>query len=138
VLLAYNGLSLGATSGHFGNRGLLGYLWSFVIGHGVLELFAIWVAGAAGFLLGRALIAPGDLTRGEALVLTGRLAMRMIGAVVVLLVIAGTIEGFISASTVPLPIRLGVSGASLLFLVAYLGSGWQYLRTAASGWPGGQ
>lgn len=129
VLLGYNGLSLGAISGHFGNRGLLGYLWSFVIGHGVLELFAIWVAGAAGFLLGRALIAPGDLTRGEALVLTGRLAMRMIGAVVVLLVIAGLIEGLISASAVPLPIRLGVSGASLLFLVLYLGSGWQYLRT---------
>lgn len=131
VLLGYNGLALGAISGHFGNRGLLGYLWSFVIGHGVLELFAIWIAGAAGFLLGRALIAPGDLTRGEALVLTGRLAMRLIGAVMVLLVIAGLIEGFVSASAVPLELRLGVSGASLLFLLVYLGSGWRHLRRAA-------
>jgi uncharacterized membrane protein SpoIIM required for sporulation/uncharacterized RDD family membrane protein YckC len=132
VLLGYNGLSLGAVSGHFGNRGLLGYLWSFVIGHGVLELFAIWVAGAAGFLLGRALIAPGDLTRGEALVLTGRLALRMIGAVVVLLVLAGLIEGFVSASTVPLAYRLAVSGASLVFLLAYLANGWGWGRTAAA------
>ena len=129
VLLAYNGLEMGAISGHFGNVGLLGYLWTFVIGHGVLELFAIWVAGAAGFLLGRALIAPGDLTRGEALVLTGRLAIRMIGAVIVLLIIAGLIEGFVSASTEPLAYRLAVSGASLLFLAMYLLSGWLYLRT---------
>jgi uncharacterized membrane protein SpoIIM required for sporulation/uncharacterized RDD family membrane protein YckC len=128
VLLAYNGLSLGAISAHFGNRGLLGYLWTFVIGHGVLELFAIWVAGAAGFLLGRALIAPGDRTRGEALVLEGRLAMRMIGAVILLLVIAGLIEGFVSSSKEPLPYRLTVSGASVVFLLAYLANGWAWLR----------
>ena len=41
----------------------------------------------------RALLAPGDLPRGEALVLAGRLAARMIGAVIVLLVLAGLIEG---------------------------------------------
>jgi uncharacterized membrane protein SpoIIM required for sporulation len=128
VLLAYNGLSLGAISGHFANVGLLRYLWTFVIGHGVLELFAIWVAGAAGFLLGRALIAPGNLSRGEALTLAGRLALRMIGAVVVLLVLAGLIEGFISASTQPLWYRLSVSGASLVMLLAYLGNGWAWLR----------
>lgn len=128
VLLAYNGLSIGAISGHFANVGLLGYLWTFVIGHGVLELFAIWVAGAAGFLLGRAFIAPGDLSRAEALTLAGRLALRMIGTVVVLLVLAGLIEGFLSASTRPLAYRLAVSSASLLVLIAYLGNGWVYLR----------
>ncbi len=128
VLLAYNGLSIGSISGHFANTGLLGYLWTFVIGHGVLELFAIWVAGAAGFLLGKAFIAPGDRARGEALALAGRLALRMIGAVVVLLVLAGLIEGFVSAGTRPLAWRLGVSGASLLFLLAYLMNGWAWLR----------
>lgn len=138
VLLGYNGLAMGAISGHFANRGLLGYLWTFVIGHGVLELFAIWVAGAAGFLLGRALIAPGDLTRGEALVIAGRLAVRMVGAVILLLVLAGLIEGFVSASTEPLGYRLAVSGASLLFLLLYLANGWMYLtrNRAASGLSG--
>ncbi len=129
VLLAFNGLSIGAISGHFANSGLLGYLWTFVIGHGVLELFAIWVAGAAGFLLGRAFIAPGDLSRSEALTLAGRLALRMIGTVVILLFFAGLIEGFVSASTQPLPYRLAVSGASLLFLLAYLVNGWGWLRS---------
>jgi uncharacterized membrane protein SpoIIM required for sporulation len=123
VLLAVNGLSIGAASGHFANAGLLGYLWTFVIGHGLLELFSIWVAGAAGFLLGRALILPGALPRGDALILAGRLAMRLLGAVVVLLLLAGLIEGFISAGTASLPARLGVSAGSVLFLVLYLWNG---------------
>lgn len=123
VLLGYNGLSLGAISGHFANVGLLDYLWTFVIGHGVLELFAIWVSGAAGFLLGRAVIAPGELPRQDALVLAGRTAIRLLGAVVVLLLVAGVIEGFISSSDWSLPQRLVVSGGSVLFLALYLTNG---------------
>jgi uncharacterized membrane protein SpoIIM required for sporulation/uncharacterized RDD family membrane protein YckC len=123
VLLAFNGLMLGAFSGHFANVGLLPYLWTFVLGHGLLELFSIWVAGAAGFLLGRALIAPGELPRRDALVLAGRTAMRMLGAVVVLLGIAGTIEGFVSSSEWPLLQRALVSGGSLVLLVLYLLNG---------------
>ena len=123
VLLAFNGLELGAISGHFANAGLLRYLWTFVLGHGVLELFSIWVAGAAGFLLGRALIAPGALPRRDALVLAGRTAMRLIGAVIVLLVVAGSIEGFLSSGSAPLPVRIAVSSGSLGFLLLYLANG---------------
>ena len=132
LVLAYNGLALGAVSGHFANLGLLGYLWTFVIGHGVLELFAICVSGAAGFLLGRALIAPGDYSRADALVLSGRLAMRLVGAVIVLLILAGLIEGFISAGTESLPYRLMVSATSLLFLTLYLANGAVSLRRGPS------
>jgi uncharacterized membrane protein SpoIIM required for sporulation/uncharacterized RDD family membrane protein YckC len=123
ALLAFNGLVMGAISGHYFNAGLLGYLWTFVIGHAVLELFAIWVAGAAGFLLGRALIAPGELTRRDALVLAGRTAIRLIGAVVVLLLAAGLIEGFVSAGRGSLELRLLVSGGSLMALILYLLNG---------------
>jgi uncharacterized membrane protein SpoIIM required for sporulation/uncharacterized RDD family membrane protein YckC len=128
ALLAYNGLAFGAISGHFANAGLLGYLYTFVIGHGVVELFAIWVAGAAGFLLGKALIAPGTLARTEALALAGRLAMRMVTAVILLLIVAGLIEGFVSAGSGPLTYRLAISAASVLLLVAYLANGWRYLK----------
>ena len=130
VFLAYNGLSIGAASGHFANAGLSGYLWTFIVGHGVLELFSIWVAGAAGFLLGRAVVAPGDLTRRDALVLNGRLAIRMIGVVVLLLLIAGTIEGLISSGDWPLSLRLGVSAGSVVFLIGYLAHGARSLSRA--------
>jgi uncharacterized membrane protein SpoIIM required for sporulation len=123
LALAYNGLELGAVSGHFANVGLLGYLWTFIAGHGALELFSIWVAGAAGFMLGHALIAPGPLLRRDALVLAGRRAVRMIVAVVVLLVVAGTIEGFVSAGGLSVAGRALVSVASLAFLALYLVNG---------------
>ena len=127
AVLAFNGFALGASAGHFANAGLLGYLLEFIVGHGVLELFAIWVAGAAGFMLGRALVAPGDLSRADALAVTGRVAIRMIGATVVLLVMAGLIEGLLSASSQDVGARVTVSAVSVLFLMAYLvnGAAWR-------------
>lgn len=121
--LAFNGLSIGAASAHFQNAGLLGYLWTFVAGHGVLELFAIWCAGAGGLLLGMAILRPGEYSRRDALVLNGRRAMRLVGASIVLLIVAGTIEGFLSTSTAPTRVKLGVSLASALLLAAYLWNG---------------
>ncbi len=129
VMLAFNGLSIGATYGHFANAGLAGYLGTFIAGHGTLELFAICVAGAAGYLLGIALIAPGRLSRGEALVVNGRQALRMIGAVAVMLLVAGVIEGFVSAGTGSVAYRLAVGAASLVFLVLYLANGAAALRS---------
>jgi len=136
VLLAYNGLAIGAFAGHFANVGLLDYLLTFILGHGALELFAIWVAGAAGFLLGRSIVAPGTLSRGDALVVSGRVAVRMVGATAVLLVVAGMIEGFISAGGYSVPLRLAASAASLALLVGYLVSGLRFrAASSASGSP---
>ena len=131
ALLGYNGLTLGGAAGHFANQGLLGYLLEFILGHGLLELFAIWVAGAAGFLLGRSVVAPGDLARGEALVLSGRTAVRMVGGAAIMLVAAGLIEGFVSASAGDLKVRAVASAVSMAFLVAYLLNG--KVRPAGAG-----
>jgi uncharacterized membrane protein SpoIIM required for sporulation len=136
VLLAFNGLSIGAFAGHFANVGLLDYLLTFILGHGALELFAIWVAGAAGFLLGRSVVAPGDLSRGDALVVSGRLAVRMLGATTLLLAVAGLIEGFVSAGGYGLGARLAASAASLGLLAAYLLNGVRFRAASrASGLP---
>lgn len=123
LLLAFNGLSLGATAGHFVNVGLGGYLGEFVLGHGVLELTAIWIAGGAGFLLGTTLVAPGALRRGDALQLAGQRAVRMLGAAVTCLVVAGCIEGFVSTSEAGWTGRVLASALSLVFLASYLAFG---------------
>jgi uncharacterized membrane protein SpoIIM required for sporulation/uncharacterized RDD family membrane protein YckC len=136
ILLAYNGLAIGAFAGHFANAGLLDYLLTFILGHGALELFAIWVAGAAGFLLGRSVVAPGPLSRSDALVVSGRLAVRMVGATALLLVVAGMIEGFVSAGGYGVGARLAASAASLGLLAAYLVNGVRSLAaSSASGSP---
>ncbi len=139
VLLAYNGLAIGAFAGHFANAGLLGYLLTFILGHGALELFSIWVAGAAGFLLGRSSVAPGTLSRSDALVTSGRVAVRMLGATALLLVVAGTIEGFVSAGSYSVGARLAASTASLGILGAYLLNGVRFRAASrASGSPATQ
>ncbi len=101
LVLVFNGLFFGAVLGLFANYHLAGWILTFVAGHGVLELTAIFIAGGAGLLVGRALVAPGDLARRDALVVHGRLAIRLVGAAACLLILAGLIEGFLSASGAP-------------------------------------
>ena len=126
VTLVRNGLAIGMGFGVFANYGALAYLLTFVVGHGVLELTAIFISGGAGFRLAHALIAPGDRLRRDALVVEGAIAARMIGAVVTLLVIAGTIEGLLSASDARPEWKFGVSAATTVFLGLYLLSGWRH------------
>jgi uncharacterized membrane protein SpoIIM required for sporulation len=99
------------------------WLLTFVAGHGILELTAIFIAGGAGLRIARALIAPGDWSRADALVIEGRTAIRMIGATVTLLVLAGLIEGLLSASDAAAPYKFAASAASVLFLFLYLRNG---------------
>ncbi len=100
--------------------GMTRTLWSFVAGHGVLEFMAIFIAGGAGLMIGLALLFPGERTRREALVESGRTAIQLLAGCIPLLVIAGAIEGFIS----PLPIqgsyKIAVSAATAVMLAAYL------------------
>jgi uncharacterized membrane protein SpoIIM required for sporulation/uncharacterized RDD family membrane protein YckC len=126
--LVFNGFAIGTGFGVFANYHVAGYLATFVAGHGVLELTAIFISGGAGFRLAHALIAPGDRTRADALVVDGRVAMRMVGAVVFLLCIAGTIEGLLSTSDAPAGLKFAVSGASAVLLVLYFLNGFRYLK----------
>jgi len=133
--LVMNGLQLGMGFGLFVNHGGGAYLATFIAGHGVLELTAIFIAAGAGFRIAGAVIAPGDRTRRDALVVEGRIAARMLGAVVSLLVVAGTIEGLLSASDAPAPLKYAVSATSAVLLVLYLRSGWADSIAATSAAP---
>jgi uncharacterized membrane protein SpoIIM required for sporulation/uncharacterized RDD family membrane protein YckC len=130
-LLVANGMMLGFGFGLFKNYGVLSNLTTFVAGHGVLELTAIFISAGAGFRMAKALIAPGDRTRKDALVVEGRIAVRMVGAVVTLLAIAGTIEGLLSTSNAPAAWKFGVSLATVVLLVLYFTNGLLYLRSKA-------
>jgi len=129
-LLFSNGMMLGLGFGLFNNYHALSYLTTFVAPHGVLELTAIFISAGAGFRLAHAIIAPGDRTRRDALVVEGRIAVLMIGAVVTLLLIAGAIEGLFSTSDAPAAIKYLVSALTAMFLALYLVSGWIGLREA--------
>lgn len=136
-LLYTNGMMIGMGMGLFKNYGALEYLLTFVAAHGVLELTAIFISAGAGFRLAKGMIAPGDRTRMDALVLEGRIAARMIGAVVILLAIAGAIEGLLSASDAPATLKYGVSAATAVLLALYLASGWRHLSSERPSKPMG-
>jgi uncharacterized membrane protein SpoIIM required for sporulation/uncharacterized RDD family membrane protein YckC len=136
-LLYTNGMMLGLALGLFQNYHAAQYLLTFVLGHGILELTAIFISAGAGFRLAKAMIAPGDRTRKDALVLEGRIAARMIGAVVTLLAIAGTIEGLLSASAAAPIWKYGVSAATAVLLVLYFANGYAYLNAAGPRPPAG-
>jgi len=121
LVLVFNGVQLGAVAAVFANYGANLHLWSFILPHGIIELTAICIAGGAGLWLGSALLLPGRMTRREALVVRGREAVSLIGGTAVMLVVAGTIEGFVSPSDLPSGVKLGVAALTLVLLVMYLG-----------------
>lgn len=124
LLLVLNGVSLGGILGLYQSKGIIRLLLAFVAPHGVLELTAVCIAGGAGFLLAAALLLPGRRTRRRALVENGARAIRLIAAATILLLVAGTLEGFVSPIPWwPLTAKLAVSGATLVLLVLYLSSG---------------
>ncbi len=111
LMLVFNGISIGSVFGLYASKGIWKLLLAFVAPHGVLELFAICVAGGGAFLVAAAILVPGARTRRRALVENGRRAIRLIGASTFLLVIAGTLEGLVSPiEWWPLEGKLAVSG----------------------------
>jgi uncharacterized membrane protein SpoIIM required for sporulation/uncharacterized RDD family membrane protein YckC len=120
LVLLLNGIFLGGVVGLFHAERLGLYLWSFVLPHGVIELTAICIAGGAGLWLGSAVVVPGRLTRSHALVERGREAVSLLAGVVMLLLLAGLIEGFISPSSLPAAIKLGAGALFGILLFAYL------------------
>jgi uncharacterized membrane protein SpoIIM required for sporulation len=93
-LLAQNGLMLGAFFAVFVSHGLGFQLGGWIFIHGVTELFAIILGGAAGFRIGWRVAFPGDRTRVDAAAEAGRSAAPVIAGVVLMLVVAGLLEGF--------------------------------------------
>lgn len=119
-IMIFNGLLIGGITGLTAYYGLGFDLWTFVIGHGVIELSVIFMAGGAGLMLGWALISPGLRRRRDALTIAARKAVKLVIGCVPLLILAGTIEGFISpAEGIPWPVKWAIGLGSGLLLYGY-------------------
>lgn len=119
-LMFFNGVLLGVVGSACDRADMSLALWSFVAPHGALELPAIFIAGGAGLLLGRGMIAPGTLPRGEALRLHARTAVRLLLGVVPILIVAGVIEGFVSPVGITASMKFTIGVSMLVLLVLYL------------------
>ena len=134
VLMFLNGVMLGSLAWVYTSKHMAGWFWAWILPHGIPEITAIVIAGAAGLVLARALVAPKGLSRRLALKREGKIALELLLGTLALFVLAGFIEGTISQIHPP---RLSVGfkvGFALLVgsgVYAYLWSG--AVRRAVSG-----
>jgi uncharacterized membrane protein SpoIIM required for sporulation len=119
-MMVTNGMLIGVIGAATWQAGMALQLWSFVAGHGALELPAIFISGGAGLEIARGMLFPGLLPRRESLALAGGRAARLMIGIVPMLIVAGIIEGFVSPSGLAIPLKFLLSGVLLIALITYL------------------
>jgi uncharacterized membrane protein SpoIIM required for sporulation len=129
-ILALNGLSIGSVISLCVKYKFTPIL-VFVAAHGVLELSAIFIAGGAGLLIGKALLMPEELTRKQALIVNGRMAVQLILGCIPMLVVAGLIEGFLSPSNISPYYKFAVAMVSAVALWLYFSGALDTIRRKA-------
>jgi uncharacterized membrane protein SpoIIM required for sporulation len=121
LLLFYNGLVLGAFAWLFHARGLAVDLWAWMLPHGVTELTAVVLCGAAGLLVAHALVFPGARTRLDSLRDRGRAAAVIVIGAMCMLFIAGMIEGVFRQTVTSIAVRFTVAAATAAWWLTYFG-----------------
>lgn len=96
--MVYNGIAIGSAAGYLTGIGYTEKFWGFVAAHSAPELIAATISGAAGMMLGRALIRPGRRTRRLALVEETKAAIPLIIGAALMTLIAAFIEAYWSGS----------------------------------------
>lgn len=119
LLLVYNGCILGAFMAVFASKGLALPLSAWLSIHGTTELFAIAIAGAAGLRIGMAVAFPGKLSRTAATTKAGRTATFAMIGVVLMLAVAGLLEGVGRQLIQSDAIRVAIGGSALAGWLLY-------------------
>jgi len=105
--------------------------FALILPHGMLELSAVFLAAAAGLRLGWRVIDPGPLPRSQALATAGRETIAIALGLIVVLLVSGVIEAFVTPSPLPTWARITIGAcaeAAFLGYVIVLGR-----RAAAAG-----
>jgi uncharacterized membrane protein SpoIIM required for sporulation len=130
-VLLNNALNLGIDGGLMIGHGKTAEFFGLILPHGMLELSAVFLAAAAGLRLGWAIIDPGPRPRARALAEEGRATITIALGMIVVLLISGVIEAFVTPSPLPTWARIligAVAEAAFLGYVLVLGR-----RAAAAG-----
>lgn len=120
-ILWKNGLMLGVLAALVQSSHQTTVFWSLILPHGVTELTAIFISGGAGLAFAHRLLDPGPYRRGRALVHALRQAVQLLFGVAAMLVIAGTIEGFLTPSALPIWLKYSTAACTALVWALYFG-----------------
>ncbi|WP_024801355.1 stage II sporulation protein M [Nocardia sp. BMG51109] len=119
-VLVMNAVNVGISAGLMADAGRLDSFFGFILPHGMLELTAVFVAGGAGLKLGWTLVDPGRLSRAQALARQGRATATIALGLVVVLLVSGLIEGFVTPSGLPAPVRIAIGLVAEMGFLGYV------------------
>ena len=119
LLIGYQGLILGAMLALHANRDLAVEFLGWVSIHGVTEIGAILLCGAAGLAIAEKILVPGTYSRLDNLALSGRAAAVVASGAVLMFLIAGLIEGGLRQLIQPTGVRFAIAGVTLVLWIAY-------------------
>lgn len=94
--------------------------WGLLTPHGLLELTAVFVAAGVGLRLFWAWVAPGPRTRISSLAHEGRTAAGVALGLIVVLLVSGLIEAFVTPSPLPTWARVAIGVLALGLFVLYV------------------
>ena len=121
LLLLFNGMLLGAMTALFHERGLAVEWWSWILPHGVTELLAIVLCGAAGLAIGQRLVFPGPHSGLQALAEVGRRMGAVVAGSVLMLLLAAMVEGVFRQVVQHVPTRYTMATVFALLWLGYFG-----------------
>jgi len=120
-VLWQNAANVGVVGGFMAANDRLDLFFGLILPHGLLELTAVFVAAGVGLRLGWTLIEPGrHRTRAVAFAQEGRAAMSAAVGLVVVLLVSGVIEAFVTPSGLPTWARIAIGVLALAGFVAYV------------------
>jgi len=122
VIVVYtNGYMLGALAALYFHKGGNLMFWSLILPHGILELFAIFVCGGAGIIIGYSLINPGKYSRKDSFIIRGKDAIKLVLGTIPIFIIAGIIEGYITPTSYLSEVaKIIFAFITLLLLIIYI------------------
>jgi uncharacterized membrane protein SpoIIM required for sporulation len=107
-MLFQNAQSLGLSAALMAHNDRLDTFFLYISPHGQLELYSVFVAGAAGLAIFWSWIAPGARTRGQALAEEARALFTVAIGLILSLLVSGVIEGFVTGQPWPWPVKIGI------------------------------
>lgn len=115
-----NAVSLGVTAALMISHGRTSLFFGMILPHGLLELTAVFIAGGVGLRVFMSWIHPGARSRLESFAHEGRTAMAVVLGLVVVLLVSGFIEGFVTPSALPTWARIAVGVLVESLFLAYV------------------
>ncbi|MGF0117715.1 stage II sporulation protein M [Promicromonospora sp. Marseille-Q5078] len=119
-VLVQNAVGVGATGGMMAAYGELDLFLQLIAPHGLLELTAVFVAGATGLKLFWTAVSPGPRPRTVALAQEGRALVTVAIGLAGALAVSGLVEGFVTGSTLPWWLKIAIGALALAAFWAYV------------------